>query len=184
MPVSRAEVTVELVNKNIVTCPVCFQTGPLVRLYVECQEQSGNSVAMCPTCLMKGTTTRVTLESPPQTSGARPPGKRIRKAARRQERAVAEDLHGRTQKASGACIGSKGDVRVPDVLRGEMKCTTKKSFIVKRDVLDKIRSECVGREKPFVHIQFIHPITLTPQDEWVCIPYEHWEYVNAARNNS
>lgn len=71
---------------------------------------------------------------------------------------------------------AKGDVRRKGALRGEMKSTEKGSFIIKRSVLDKIRGECVGAEKPFVTVRFIHPITMATEDEWVIIPIEHWEH--------
>jgi hypothetical protein len=68
----------------------------------------------------------------------------------RQERETAELIGGRVQKASGAMLSAKGDVRLKGVLRGEMKSTEKKSFILKRAVLDKIRSECVGGRSRFL----------------------------------
>lgn len=70
----------------------------------------------------------------------------------------------------------KGDVRKPGVLRGEAKATTKKSFILKRETLDKIRGECVGAERPFVHVMFINPHTLAREDDWILLPLEDWAH--------
>jgi hypothetical protein len=50
----------------------------------------------------------------------------------RQERETAELIGGNVQKASGAMLAAKGDVRLKGVLRGEMKSTEKKSFYLLR----------------------------------------------------
>jgi hypothetical protein len=67
-------------------------------------------------------------------------------------------------------------VRKAGELRGEAKATTKKSFTLTREILDKIRSECVGAERPFVHLKFLNPHTLASEDDWIIIPLEDWTH--------
>jgi hypothetical protein len=102
----------------------------------------------------------------------------MRRSVKRQEMEVAELIGGRMQCASGALAGYKGDVRKKGELRGEMKQTGKASITLKREVLDKIRSECVGRERPFVGLRFVNPHTMATEDEWVAIPIEDWDAAN------
>lgn len=156
-------------------CEGCGRTDHLQRFFVETKEHSGNTPALCLRC-RQGAPIRADLADAEQSAGPRPPSRRRRKAVSRQERETAELIGGRVQKASGAMLSAKGDVRLKGVLRGEMKSTEKKSFILKRAVLDKIRSECVGGEKPFLTVRFIHPVTMATEDEWVLIPIENWEH--------
>ena len=135
----------------------------------------GDSPYLCPQCLYK-TALGVELTGPPQDRGAKPPSKNLRKAAQRQEKEMAELIGGKRQKGSGAVPSHKSDVRLKGKLRGETKLTTKKAFTLKRAVLDKIRSECVGAERPFVGLRFVNPCTMAVEDEWVIIPLEDWEH--------
>ena len=155
-------------------CSNCEHVGWVTRFFVEAQMHSGNTPALCTSC--KGVPRRTVLDEPPQDKGPRPPSRQRRRMVNKQERETAELIGGRVQKASGAMASAKGDVRLKGVLRGEMKSTEKRSFILKREVLDKIRGECVGAERPFLSVRFIHPITMAAEDEWVVIPIEHWEH--------
>jgi hypothetical protein len=159
-------------------CESC-RLGPdnLLRYYIEAGDYHGNTQWLCETCRRcEAVSLQAELEEPPRLTGSRPPSRSRRRAVARQERETAELVGGRVQKASGAVLSAKSDVRLKGVLRGEMKSTEKKSFILKREVLDKIRSECVGMEKPFLSLRFINPLTMAAEDEWVVIPIEHWEH--------
>jgi len=163
-------------------CDVCrTESLLLTRFYIEAQDHSGCSPATCPSCQRKLVPMRADLDPPPTINGARPPTKKMRKAVNKQERQIAERIGGRKQCASGAMDGYKGDVRKVGELRGELKQTSKQSITLKRDVLDKIRSECVGKERPFVSIRFINPHTTATEDEWVLVPIEDWPH--ATDNN-
>lgn len=144
------------------------------RFYIEVGDNRCETPWLCRDCHM--TPTRTELQEPPQERGPKPPSRQRRKAVDRQERETATLIGGYKQKASGAMSSAKGDVRLKGALRGEMKSTEKASFVLKRAVLDKIRGECVGAERPFVTVRFISPLTLATEDEWVVIPIEDWEH--------
>lgn len=77
--------------------------------------------------------------------------------APKQEKRLALVLGGKVTKASGASY-EKGDVRVKGVVRVEAKCTTKKSFPVTRDMLDKIETAAIASgEMPVMVIEFLDP---------------------------
>lgn len=80
--------------------------------------------------------------------------KRQKKISKRQEQSIAEDLGGRTQPASGAMSGAKGDVRKMGVVRAEAKYTAKDSFTLKLAELDKIIGEA-GLEAAVLQIGFV-----------------------------
>lgn len=157
-------------------CDKCGCPSEVSRLFIEAGDFSGHSPSLCIACADTTHILKASLEDAPKLTGPRPPSRQRRKAVMRQERQTAELIGGRTQKASGVMASAKGDVRLKGILRGEMKSTEKKSFVLKREILDKIRSECMGAERPFVTVRFIHPITLATEDEWVIIPIEHWEH--------
>jgi hypothetical protein len=156
-------------------CANCGAHGAVIRFYVELADLRGETAYVCRNCVGH-MVQQAELEGPPQEWGARPPSRQMRKTSQRQEREMAQLIGGRRQKGSGALVGDKGDVRLQGVLRGEMKLTSKRSFSLTREVLDKIRSECVGRERPFVGLRFINPDTHATEDEWVVIPLEDWEH--------
>lgn len=108
-----------------------------------------------------------------------------RKRVARQEQDMAEAIGGRTQAGSGSVAGCKGDVRKKGFFRIECKSTEAKSFSVKREILDKIRSECGRQELPALDILFLGP-NLVEEDRWVAVPFpqfeEYAEYY-ASRNN-
>lgn len=57
-----------------------------------------------------------------------------------------------------------------DRIRVEMKSTTKKDMsIVSRDVLNKIRGECEGREEPIVVVDFADRVTGRVEDQWALV---------------
>ena len=85
---------------------------------------------------------------------------------------------GRTQPGSGARPGYKGDGRVYDRIRVEMKSTTTKNMgIVTRDVLRKIRGECTGREEPIVVVDFANKATGRVEDRWAIIEFKVLEKI-------
>jgi hypothetical protein len=160
------------------TCDVCgVGRATVMRFFVEVDEAHADTPWVCVSCLSKPVQT--TLVEPPAYKGG-PPSRRLRKRIRREERETAEMVGGYAQKASGALLSAKGDIRVKGKLRGEEKSTEKKSFILKREVLDKIRGECVGTERPFVMIRFRNPTTLATEDQWVVLPVEDWEHAKNA----
>lgn len=80
---------------------------------------------------------------------------RSHRHAPKQERAVAKRLNARLTKGSGAGE-EKGDCRVKGVARIECKCTSKKSFSVTREMIDKIEmAACSAGELPMIEIQFL-----------------------------
>ncbi len=112
--------------------------------------------------------------------GAKPPSRAVKKKSRKQEQEIAEDIGGTAQKGSGNQPGYKGDVRKRGKYRIEAKLTEAKSYTIKREILDKIRSECAGLEKPAVVIDFVDR-NQTTEDRWVVIPYDDFlERVHAA----
>jgi len=73
----------------------------------------------------------------------------------KQEKSKAKNLGGVVVKGSG-CGYTKGDVRVEGLLRLECKCTTKKSFSITHEILDKIEdAACSAGELPFVEVAFL-----------------------------
>ena len=95
---------------------------------------------------------------------------------------MAEDTGGHRQPASGALPGAKGDVRKRGVYRGESKFTRNKSFILTRQLLDKISGECGQGEYPVLDVNFIDTNGRS-QDRWVCVPYDTWKDKYASSNN-
>ena len=160
-------------------CDCCGSVGTaVVRFLLAVGDGCGFSPTLCTACAEKGRTATVAIVSP--EAPKRPPVSRSRRrAVARQEREMATRIGGKTQKASGALHYAKGDVLLRGILRGEMKSTNKKSFTIKREVLDKIRSECQGLEKPFVQVRFINPHTLATEDDWVLIPLQDWDHATS-----
>jgi hypothetical protein len=163
---------------NNCACEDCGVVTEVIRFFFMSGDSSGYSPFLCPACLIKNSVRDVPMYVPEKESNQKPPTRQRRKTVQKHEREMATLIGGRTQKASGALASAKGDVRCKGVLRGEMKSTVKRSFTIKREILDKIRSECTGIEKPFVALRFMHPQTLAAEDDWVLIPLEHWEHGN------
>lgn len=74
-----------------------------------------------------------------------------------QEQETAKRTGGFAVPQSGAGI-VKGDVRVLGIARIECKTTTRKSYALKPELVDKLESACLGTgEIPIVEIEFLGP---------------------------
>jgi hypothetical protein len=162
------------------TCQRCGANASLQRFYIEVEDYRGETPWLCIEC--QQTPTRTELQDPPQERGPHPPTRSLRKRISREELETARMVGGQRQKGSGSTPSAKGDIRVKGKLRGEEKSTAKGSYTIKRAVLDKIRSECVGAERPFVLLRFRHPVTMATEDRWVLIPVEDWEHYAATEH--
>lgn len=114
------------------------------------------------------------------------PLKHKRRLSKRQDLEIMQDLEGgRVQPASGALPGYKSDVKVTGKHRIETKWTIAASFRLTREMLNKIRGECRGLERPAVVIDFKSKTSGRTEDRWVCIPYSDWKrYANEATDDS
>lgn len=101
------------------------------------------------------------------------PGKLMRRAVKRQEENLADVIGGRRQKGSGALPWAKGDAVKKGVWRGEAKQTQKKSYVLKLEILEKLRSECAFGESPIMSIQFTDKDG-SVLDSWILVPEEVW----------
>ena len=73
----------------------------------------------------------------------------------KQEKATAQRIGGHNPAGSGN-QEEKGDARLTGVMRIENKATTKNSFSVTKEILDKIEDAALsGSELPFLQIDFI-----------------------------
>src|SRR6478735_4053434 len=99
--------------------------------------------------------------------------KNTRRLSRRQELKLANATDARQQKGSGALPWAKGDVRKKGKFRAECKFTRARSYILKIETLDKIRSECAFDETPVLDVTF-HSKDGRTDEHWVMIPYEDW----------
>lgn len=117
---------------------------------------------------------------PIDTSG--PPDRRTKRTSRRRELEIADRIGGRRQPGSGNQPFTKGDVRKKGVFRVEAKeCFGLEFGVHRRDLLDKIRSECSKGEQPAVVVTFRDRGTHQELESWAIIPFELWEtYANAA----
>lgn len=138
----------------------------------------------CTQCLVASRQFKIDVPQADMSPGKKPPTKRDKRQAQKQERRIAEDIGGKRQPGSGNQVHAKGDVRKKNFLRGEAKYTRSKQYILKREELDKISGECEGAEKPFMQIDFCHAATNRVEDSWVVIPYEDWkDLIDATSNN-
>lgn len=96
---------------------------------------------------------------------------KIKKLSQKQERQVMADLGGRTQPASGAKPGHKGDGRLYGHLRMEAKFTLAESYSLKLAELAKLRSECEDMEAPVMVLDFKDRSTGREKDRWAIFPY-------------
>ena len=96
-----------------------------------------------------------------------------------------EDLPGgRVMPASGALPGYKGDGRIRGLFRFEMKETFSLGFALTREVLNKIRGECSGKEEPVVVLDFKDKGTGRTEDRWCIIPYKTLKrFIDGAAND-
>ncbi len=96
----------------------------------------------------------------------------VKKAAHarspKQEKELAERLGGKRVKGSGSGF-DKGDVRIKGVALIEAKCTSKNSFSVTQDMLDKLENAALAQgELPVLQIEFLNNkrrVCVVP--EWV-----------------
>jgi len=108
-------------------------------------------------------------------STARSPTRRVtnqQKRSRDQERRLAKTFGMDRQAASGALPNVKSDLRDPGKLRGEAKETTKKSFSLKLEELEKLEKEARGGEMPLFMVEFqgVHPFKrYVVMPEWVAL---------------
>lgn len=103
-----------------------------------------------------------------------------RRASKKQERRIAEDIGGRAQPASGALPHAKGDVRKQGKLRIEAKMTYAESYRLTRDVLDKIASHATFDEVPVVVVDFVDKRTQRVERSVAVVPYEDWVRISNA----
>jgi len=105
--------------------------------------------------------------------------KATRRRSQRQERELAEDTGGSTQRGSGCLPWAKSDVtKVFGKFRAECKFTRAKSFSITKAIIDKIRGECDFNEIPMIDVTFVTPEGRT-DERWVCLPYEVWKKYNS-----
>lgn len=87
----------------------------------------------------------------------------------KQEKETAKKLKANLVSGSG-CGKKKGDVFIDGVLRLECKTTEKKSFSLKREIVEKIQNAAIGSgEIPAVYIEFINDKG-TPDMEVAVVP--------------
>ena len=104
-----------------------------------------------------------------------PPTRKIQRNSRKRELEVAADIGGRRQPGSGNQPFAKGDIRKKGEFRVEHKDCYGLDFKVnRRDLLDKIRSECSRGEQPAVVVTFRDKHTHQQLEAWAMVPYEVW----------
>lgn len=165
MPLSL-EVSVE---RLVGTCS-CGVHGSLASIVVHAGEATDKTPPICPAC-QETETHKLTLMVP-ESKVPRAPSKRMRQLSRKQERTVMEELGGRVMPASGSLPAHKGDGRIYNRARLEMKECFGLAFSLTRDILNKIRGECSGREEPIVVLDFKDKATGRTEDRWAVIEYK------------
>jgi len=147
----------------------CGVHGNLTSIALHSGDAEDATKAYCSACLPSDVHRMLLMV--PESSVRRAPGRQVKKRSQKQERTVMAGLPGgRAQAGSGSRPGYKGDGRVYDRIRVEMKSTTKKDMsIVTRDVLNKIRGECEGHEEPIVVVDFAERSTGRVEDQWALI---------------
>jgi hypothetical protein len=115
----------------------------------------------------------------PEPTAAKAVSKKTQKRASvRQENEIMEALGGRRQAGSGAVAHLKGDGRVRDKYRVEIKYTRKGSYRVERSELNKIRGECAGTEIPLFVVDFVDPQTGGSADRWVMVEFDRFQQLD------
>jgi hypothetical protein len=164
-------------------CSVCG-AFPAYRGIISSAGAQGKLEPRCLDCIISRVANGVIQEELQQT-GCGVSTRRIKKLSQKQERRIMSDIGGRVQSASGAKNGYKGDGRLYNQIRMEAKFTFAKQFSLTRTILNKIRGECEGSEKPAVVIDFKNKFTGITEDSWVVIPYSEWKKTtNDTSNNS
>lgn len=170
-----------LVIQDIGVCE-CGAHGSLTSIVLQSGEAEDTTKACCSACLPDGVHRLLLMV--PESTIKRAPSRQTKKRSQKQERKVMASLPGgRTQAGSGSRPGYKGDGRVYDRIRVEMKSTTNQDMsIVSRKVLNKIRGECTGREEPIVVVDFADKITGRVEDQWALVELKVLERIlNATR---
>lgn len=144
--------------------------GTLTTVIVGCGGAIERAKPLCPAC-QETEVQRVVLMTP-ESKIPSAVSRRVRELSKKQERTVMADLGGRVMPASGSKAGYKGDGRVYDRIRVEMKETSSLAFNLSREVLNKIRGECAGKEEPVVVIDFKNRKTGNTEDRWCVIEYK------------
>lgn len=96
---------------------------------------------------------------------------RVPKHGQKSERKTAKRIDGAVRPGSGSVEGAKGDIMTHSYLL-ENKCTSKRSFSVKIEWLQKITKEAREEGKlPGLSIQFVdYHGNSKPHGRWVMIP--------------
>jgi len=158
-------------------CSKCGCLAPCVRLDLFLSTaETGATDPLCYNCLNTGELNLGIVELK-EVDGVvlpskRPALRRQRRLSQKQEAEIADALGARVQPASGALPGSKGDGRRKDVLRFEAKFTQAQSFVVRLDELHKIASECHGRERPVLVLDFKEKDTGKLRDRFAVVRFE------------
>jgi len=162
-------------------CP-CGAIGSRSLLVLRIGNEVSSIGPLCDVC-MQGQQHTAWVE-PPAISAGGPPTKRMKRASKLQEKRMSDGVGARATLASGAMASDKSDARIQGVLRIENKFTYGTTFALSRQVLNKIRSECVGHETPVLEVEFKDRATNKTQDAWVCLPHKVWERLfNATSEN-
>lgn len=103
-------------------------------------------------------------------------GKDAGHAGKKSEKITAKRLGGKLQPGSGAILGFKGDIVLPEFLV-EAKSTVKYSITIQHEWLAKISHEAEGYGKqPAVAVTFTHSNgTPCNAGSWVMIPERVWK---------
>jgi hypothetical protein len=143
---------------------------------------AGETEALCQGCLFYpgGVKVEVPMENlAPGPAPRRGALRRAKQTSRRLEADLAEDLNEAlgegvvvTHPGSGNQPGAKGDLRGKNIVRVEEKHTKAASFSLKLDELQKIASECTGRERPVFVVDYLDPSTSKLQDRFAVIPIQ------------
>jgi hypothetical protein len=124
-------------------CPVCSKLNQLVP---KAGDYLGMIYCSCGNSFFANAETRVEI-------GGRNKTIQQRRSQDQEHRASKRD-GARIQPASGAMDHAKGDLRIRGLYLKECKCTTRESFAIRRDVLDKVGSEASMGEVPVLEIEF------------------------------
>jgi hypothetical protein len=162
--------SIEVSVERIVGTCGCGIHGALSSIVVHAGEATDKTKPICPAC--QETETHKLVLMTPESKIPRAPSRRVKHLSQKQEREVMAELGGRVMPASGSKPGYKGDGRVFDVARVEMKEVFSKTFNLTRDILNKIRGECSGKEVPVVVVDFKDKATGRTEDRWCVLEFK------------
>lgn len=170
------------------TCEKCKADTMILRAEVHSDGVYDATPNVCLECLSQAGGEQVetlVFNEPRYNTGRRPPTRGMQRTARRRELALAADIGGQKQPASGSLPHAKGDVRrIGEWLGDDKTCRTiKKGFHLTLELISKVRSWCKRREKFFITIGFLDPITQRSLAEVVVIDRTVFEeIVNAGQD--